>query len=104
MTTVLAFAFVITLLVVVHELGHFLAARWYGVPVEVFSIGFGPRVWSARRSGVIYQICAIPFGGYVKMAGTGSRDKTAANGFDSKNRWQRFVSSPSTPRVSRRDG
>lgn len=90
-TTLLAFAFVITLLVFVHELGHFLAARWYGVPVEVFSIGFGPRVWRIRRSGVMYQICAIPFGGYVKMAGTAPRGETTSNGFDSKTRWQRFV-------------
>jgi len=90
-TTLLAFAFVITLLVVIHELGHFLAARWYGVPVEVFSVGFGPRVWSVRRSGVVYQIGAIPFGGYVKMAGTGSRGEVTTNGFDSKNRWQRFM-------------
>jgi len=90
-TTLFAFAFVITLLVFVHELGHFLAARWYGVPVEVFSIGFGRRVWSVRRAGVIYQVCAIPFGGYVKMAGTGSPGEPTANGFDSKSRWQRFV-------------
>jgi membrane-associated protease RseP (regulator of RpoE activity) len=90
-TTVLAFAFVITLLVFVHELGHFLAARWYGVPVEVFSIGFGPRVWSVRRSGVEYRVSAIPFGGYVKMAGTAPRGETTPNGFDSKTRCQRFV-------------
>jgi regulator of sigma E protease len=77
--------------VVVHELGHFLAARWYGVPVEVFSVGFGPRVWCVRRSGVEYRISAIPLGGYVKMAGSGSPGDTTTDGFDSKTRWQRFV-------------
>ena len=91
MTTVLAFVFVITVLVIVHELGHFLAARWYGVPVEVFSVGFGPRVWSLSRRGVEYRVSAIPFGGYVKMAGAGSRGETTPDGFDSKTRWQRFV-------------
>lgn len=91
MTTILAFAFVITVLVIVHELGHFLAARWYGVPVEVFSVGFGPRLWSVRRGGVEYRIGAIPFGGYVKMAGAGSPGETTRDGFDSKTRWQRFV-------------
>ena len=96
MTTVVAFALVITVLVFVHELGHFLAARWFGVPVEVFSIGFGPRLWSVRRGGVEYRISAIPFGGYVKMAGTGSRGPERARsasrgGFDAKPRWQRFL-------------
>jgi regulator of sigma E protease len=89
--TVLAFAFVITVLVVVHELGHFLAARWFGVPVEVFSVGFGPSVWSVRRSGVEYRLSAIPFGGYVKMAGSTSAAETTPVGFESKTRWQRFV-------------
>lgn len=91
MTTVLAFAFVITILVIVHELGHFLAARWYGVSVEVFSVGFGPRLWAVRRSGVEYRISAIPFGGYVKMAGSRSHGETTPDGFDSRTRWQRFV-------------
>ena len=91
MTTVLAFVFVITVLVVVHELGHFLAARWFGVPVDVFSVGFGPRLWSVRRSGIEYRLSAIPLGGYVKMAGTGSRGAATPHGFDSKTRWQRFV-------------
>jgi membrane-associated protease RseP (regulator of RpoE activity) len=90
--TIVVFAAVITVLVLVHELGHFLAARWFGVPVEVFSIGFGPRLFSIRRSGVEYRFGAIPFGGYVKMAGTSRSggDATAA-GFDTKAPWQRFL-------------
>lgn len=91
MTTILAFALVITVLVFIHELGHFLAARWYGVPVEVFSIGFGPRVLSVRRSGIEYRLSAIPFGGYVKMAGTSPAGARTTDGFDSKTPWQRFV-------------
>jgi regulator of sigma E protease len=91
-TTILAFAVVITVLVFVHELGHFLAARWFGVPVEVFSVGFGPRLWSLRRSGIEYRIGMIPFGGYVKMAGSSpTRGETTPGGFDSRTPWQRFV-------------
>ena len=91
MTTILAFAFIMTILVFVHELGHFLAARYFGVGVEVFSVGFGPRLWSVRRSGIEYRISAIPFGGYVKMSGTASRCEATAHDFDSKTRWQRFL-------------
>ena len=92
MTTLLAFALVITVLVFIHELGHFLAARWFGVPVEVFSIGFGPTLVKVTRGGVEYRVGAIPFGGYVKMAGTSpSRGHVVANGFDSKSPWQRFL-------------
>jgi len=90
--TIVAFALVITVLVFVHELGHFLAARWFGVPVEVFSVGFGPKVVSIRRSGIEYRLSAIPLGGFVKMAGaTPSRGEIVPGGFDSKSPWQRFV-------------
>lgn len=51
----------------VHELGHFLAARWRGLVVERFSIGFGPRLFGWRKNGVDYRISAIPFGGYVAL-------------------------------------
>ncbi len=59
----------IGLVIFVHELGHFLAARWCGVRVEVFSLGFGPRLFGWRRNGTMYQLSAVPLGGYVKMAG-----------------------------------
>ncbi|MAE29208.1 MAG: RIP metalloprotease RseP [Planctomycetes bacterium] len=59
----------IGLVIFVHELGHFLAARYCGVRVEVFSLGFGPRLWSRTSGGTCYQIALIPLGGYVKMAG-----------------------------------
>jgi membrane-associated protease RseP (regulator of RpoE activity) len=91
-TTLAAFALVITVLVFIHELGHFLAARWFGVPVEVFSIGFGPSLFSIRRGGVEYRLSAIPFGGYVKMAGSSPmRGEAVPDGFDSKAPWQRFL-------------
>ncbi len=55
------------LTVFVHELGHFLAARLFGMVVETFSIGFGPAIWSWRRQGTVYKIGWIPLGGYVSL-------------------------------------
>jgi len=92
MTTLLVFATVISVLVVVHELGHHLMAKFFGVPVEVFSVGFGPRLLAVRRGETEYRLSAIPFGGYVKMAGTSPfRGDVVPNGFDSKAPWQRFL-------------
>ena len=59
----------IGIVIFVHEAGHFLAARWCGVRVEVFSLGFGPKLFGWRRGGTLYQVAAVPLGGYVKMAG-----------------------------------
>ncbi|MCY2958594.1 MAG: RIP metalloprotease RseP [Planctomycetota bacterium] len=62
-------AFGIGLVIFVHELGHFLAARWCKVRVETFSLGFGPKLLGWKRGPTTYQIAAVPLGGYVKMAG-----------------------------------
>src|SRR3990172_5074520 len=64
------FLIALTVLVFVHELGHYLVARWARVRVEVFSIGFGTELkgWT-DRAGTRWKICAIPLGGYVKMFG-----------------------------------
>src|SRR3546814_3603542 len=65
-----SFLLVLTVLVFVHELGHFLVARWNGVRVDVFSIGFGPELFGLTdRSGTRWKFSALPFGGYVKMFG-----------------------------------
>ncbi|MCZ6597900.1 MAG: site-2 protease family protein [Planctomycetota bacterium] len=61
--------FGIGLVIFVHELGHFIAARLCGVRVEVFSLGFGPRLFGLRRGATLYQVAVIPIGGYVRMAG-----------------------------------
>jgi regulator of sigma E protease len=58
------------ILIIVHEVGHFIAARASGVVVERFSIGFGPRILTVRRGETEYALSAVPLGGYVKMAGT----------------------------------
>src|ERR671933_674119 len=64
----LAVVFVFGVVVFVHELGHFLAAKWMGVYAPRFSIGFGPRLWSRKWGETEYILAAIPLGGYVRMA------------------------------------
>jgi regulator of sigma E protease len=92
MQTLLAFSFVLGVLVFVHELGHFLLARWHGVRVLTFSLGFGPKLLSFRRGDTEYCLSAIPLGGYVKMAGENPDDQPrgADDEFLSKSKWQRF--------------
>ena len=92
MTTILAFLFVLGVLVFVHELGHFVAARRIGVRVLTFSLGFGPKLLTTRRGDTEYAISAIPLGGYVKMAGESMDDPRsgAPDEFLSKTKWQRF--------------
>jgi regulator of sigma E protease len=91
-TTILAFLFVLGVLVFVHELGHFLAARRLGVRVITFSLGFGPKLLSTTRGDTEYAVSAIPLGGYVKMAGESVEDvrSGAPDEFLSKTKWQRF--------------
>ena len=94
MTTFLSFIFVLGLLIFIHELGHFLAAKWAGIRVERFSLGFPPRMIGKKIGDTDYCISWIPLGGYVKMAGmidesmdtniTGKPDE-----FMSKPIWQR---------------
>jgi regulator of sigma E protease len=91
-TTLLAFAFVLGVLVFVHELGHFLMARWHGVRVLTFSLGFGPKLLKVKRGDTEYCVSAIPLGGYVKMAGETAEDQRSGSPdeFLSKTKWQRF--------------
>jgi regulator of sigma E protease len=91
-TTILAFIFVLGVLIFVHELGHFIMARRIGVRVLTFSLGFGPKIVSFRRGDTEYCISVIPLGGYVKMAGETSEDARtgAPDEFLSKTKWQRF--------------
>lgn len=79
---VVPFLVVLTVLVFVHELGHYLVARWCGVHVEVFSIGFGPELWGwTAKNGTRWKFSLIPLGGYVKMT---NEDEVFA-GKDNKN-------------------
>ena len=92
MTTLLSFLFVLGVLIFVHELGHFLAARRLGVRVLTFSLGFGPKILKTTRGDTEYCISAIPLGGYVKMAGESPDDPRsgAPDEFLSKTKWERF--------------
>ena len=72
--TVVSFLVVLSILVLVHELGHFVVGRWAGARIDEFAIGFPPRVWSVRRGETDYSINAIPLGGYVKFAGEDNPD------------------------------
>ncbi len=67
--TILAAAFVLSVAVLVHEIGHFVVAKWAGVYVKTFSIGFGRRLFARRLGETVYAVSALPFGGYVRFAG-----------------------------------
>jgi regulator of sigma E protease len=90
--TLLAFAFVLGVLVFVHELGHFLAAKRVGIRVLKFQLGFNPTIVSFRRGETEYSIGALPLGGYVKMAGESPEEARTGqpDEFLSKSKWQRF--------------
>jgi regulator of sigma E protease len=84
----------VSLLIVVHEAGHFLAARAFGMRVERFSVGFGPVVLAFRRGGTEFAISALPLGGYVKIAGMGpgEGDGSGDRGlFANQAAWRRFL-------------
>src|SRR5260370_35162282 len=67
----------IGVMIILHEAGHFWAARWFGVRVETFSIGFGPRLFGISRGDTDYRLSAILFGGYGKMTGGQRGDQNA---------------------------
>lgn len=64
-------------LIFIHELGHYLVARKIGIKVEVFSIGFGPAIRQWTVNGVKWQLCILPFGGYVRMAGMEKKQESS---------------------------
>src|SRR5208337_4337332 len=77
----------------IHEAGHYFVARYFDVKVEAFSFGFGPRLFGFRRGETDFRFSAIPFGGYVKMAGEQGADgsiSTDPRGLLAKPRWQRL--------------
>ena len=78
--TVFAFLLTLGLVVIVHELGHFLFCKLFGIYVKTFSIGMGPRVFRWQFGETEYVISAIPFGGYVKMAGGGVMEEIQDTG------------------------
>src|SRR5258708_9079870 len=108
MNLILGVALVLGLMIMIHEWGHFIMARLFGVRVDVFSIGLGPRLFGWKRGATDYRISALPLGGYVRMAGQDLSEvdsgKVAPTGAPdelmSKPRWQRALISFAGPAVN----
>jgi len=99
MSTVIQLLIVLGIMVLVHEFGHFAVAKLCGIRVEVFSIGFGKRLFGFKRGDTEYQVAMVPLGGYVKMAGETTFPTNEAGGnivtdpgdFNAHPRWQRML-------------
>lgn len=92
-TDVAAVVIVLGVMILIHEFGHFAAAKYFGVRVLTFSLGFGPRLFGIKSGDTDYRVSALPLGGYVKMAGDDpSQERVGDPGeFLSKPRWQRLI-------------
>lgn len=87
----LLFLAVLVVLILVHELGHFLAARVVGIRVDEFGLGFPPRLWSKKRGDTIYSLNALPLGGFVRLAGEfGTGQKPEPGSFMAASVWRRI--------------
>src|SRR5208283_466758 len=91
--TVFVMGIVLGFMILIHEFGHFAAAKYFGVRVEQFAIGFGKRLFGFRRGDTDYRINILPLGGYVKMSGENPMDERTGDPgeFLSHPRWQRFL-------------
>ncbi|MBE0414071.1 RIP metalloprotease RseP [Yoonia sp.] len=79
--TIVAFVVALSIIVAVHEYGHYIVGRWCGIKAEVFSLGFGPVIWSGKdRHGTQWQLAALPLGGYVKFLGDANAASVGADG------------------------
>src|ERR1700677_3933388 len=93
LTSTVSMLIVLGIMVLVHEFGHFAVAKLCGVRVEVFSLGFGTRLFGVKSGDTDYRVSALPLGGYVKMSGeTPGAEATGDPGeFSSHPRWQRVL-------------
>ncbi|MDD2472245.1 MAG: RIP metalloprotease RseP [Dehalococcoidales bacterium] len=87
--TILSFLFVLALVIIAHELGHFGSAKAFGIKVDEFGIGFPPRLFSIKRGETIYSLNAIPLGGFTKMAG--EEDPNIERSLASQKPWKRLL-------------
>lgn len=108
MNTIIGTILVLGVIILVHEWGHFIVARFFKVRVDVFSIGFGPRLFGVKRGDTDWRVSALPLGGYVRMAGqdvtdidSGDLKPTGApDELLSKKRWQRALISFAGPAIN----
>jgi regulator of sigma E protease len=91
---IVIFLIILAALVFVHELGHFLVAKWAGIRVDEFAIGFPPRIFSITRGGTKYSLNLIPFGGYVKIFGEDYDEANAEEVQESPDKSRSFVGKP----------
>lgn len=89
MLTAIASILIFSMAILIHELGHFGAARKAGITVSEFSIGMGPVLFEKKGKETIYYIKALPIGGYIKMEGE-DEEAISERSFSSKSPWQRF--------------
>jgi regulator of sigma E protease len=89
--TIIVFIVMIAVLVLVHEFGHFIAAKKAGMKVEEFGFGFPPRIFGVRKGETIYSINWIPLGGFVRIVGEDNTEKSDPRSFVNKTFWQRFI-------------
>ncbi len=97
--TLLAFVIALSVIVAIHEYGHYIVGRWSGIKADVFSLGFGPVLWSRYdRHGTRWQLAALPFGGYVKFRGdanaSGGKDDSAMATLTEEERRQTMNGAP----------
>ena len=99
--SVLIFILVLSFLVIIHELGHFLVAKWQGVKVEEFGLGYPPKILSLFRwKGTLFSLNAIPFGGFVRMEGEYGEEETDKKAPYSKDdKEQPFYAKSALPRL-----
>ena len=103
----LAFALLITVVVFIHELGHYSVGRWCGIGVETFSIGMGKQIWGKRdKSGTLWRVAILPIGGYVKFYGdedpSGKKSEVSDNidsdkNFHNKSVWKKIATTAAGP-------
>lgn len=93
--SLLAFVMVLGVLIIVHEAGHFVAARLCRAEVDVFSVGFGKRLWGFEKGGTDYRISLVPLGGYVRVPGLGPDESEAVGAAEATDellpRWKRVI-------------
>jgi regulator of sigma E protease len=102
LTDIVAVTIVLGIMIFVHEWGHFIVAKLCGVRVDVFSFGFGPRLFGVKRGETDYRLSTLPFGGYVRMAGDNPIEERSGAPYEflSKPRWQRVLVAVAGPSMN----